>query len=162
MCKCAHAMIRNTLRQCALCLCMALTEHKNQHSIVLTVAVCVYLPHVSFLLCQVCLPHTAPISHFVAYQHLLIFLLHRTKFIEALKAKFSDYNLTYSIGGQISFDVFPQVRLTQCVKQGCSKRCLGDRLDSFLLPYFQFPGTVLSMASLQNPAVFELKTVVHL
>ena len=29
--------------------------------------------------------------------------------IEALKAKFGDLNLTYSIGGQISFDVFPQV-----------------------------------------------------
>nr|KAJ3422358.1 Phosphomannomutase [Polyrhizophydium stewartii] len=32
----------------------------------------------------------------------------RTKFVEALKAEFADLNLTYSIGGQISFDVFPQ------------------------------------------------------
>lgn len=32
----------------------------------------------------------------------------RTKFVEVLKDKFADYNLTYSIGGQISFDVFPQ------------------------------------------------------
>ncbi len=32
------------------------------------------------------------------------------KFVETLKAKFADYNLTYSIGGQISFDVFPQAR----------------------------------------------------
>ncbi|KAF8315438.1 eukaryotic phosphomannomutase [Clavulina sp. PMI_390] len=31
----------------------------------------------------------------------------RKKFVEALKAKFPDYGLTYSIGGQISFDVFP-------------------------------------------------------
>ncbi|KAJ3049841.1 Phosphomannomutase [Rhizophlyctis rosea] len=31
----------------------------------------------------------------------------REKFVEALKAEFSDYSLTYSIGGQISFDVFP-------------------------------------------------------
>ena len=27
--------------------------------------------------------------------------------VEALKEKFSDMNLTFSIGGQISFDVFP-------------------------------------------------------
>jgi len=32
---------------------------------------------------------------------------YRTKFIEVLKEKFPDYGLTYSIGGQISFDVFP-------------------------------------------------------
>ncbi|KAJ6485898.1 eukaryotic phosphomannomutase [Mycena sanguinolenta] len=31
----------------------------------------------------------------------------RVKFIEALKEKFPDYGLTYSIGGKISFDVFP-------------------------------------------------------
>lgn len=34
----------------------------------------------------------------------------RPKFVELLKEKFADLNLTYSIGGQISFDVFPQVR----------------------------------------------------
>ena len=33
----------------------------------------------------------------------------RKKFVEVLKEKFGDYSLTYSIGGQISFDVFPQV-----------------------------------------------------
>ncbi|CAO1618325.1 unnamed protein product [Parajaminaea phylloscopi] len=32
----------------------------------------------------------------------------RSKFIAALKEKFPDYGLTYSIGGQISFDVFPR------------------------------------------------------
>lgn len=32
----------------------------------------------------------------------------RAKFIAALKENFPDYGLTYSIGGQISFDVFPQ------------------------------------------------------
>jgi mannose-1-phosphate guanylyltransferase/mannose-6-phosphate isomerase len=32
----------------------------------------------------------------------------RKKMINTLKNKFSDYNLKYSIGGQISFDVFPQ------------------------------------------------------
>ncbi|KAJ3416716.1 Phosphomannomutase [Chytridiales sp. JEL 0842] len=31
----------------------------------------------------------------------------RPKFVEALRKEFADYNLTYSIGGQISFDVFP-------------------------------------------------------
>jgi len=31
----------------------------------------------------------------------------RAAFVKALKEKFTDYNLTYSIGGQISFDVFP-------------------------------------------------------
>ncbi|CCH60738.1 hypothetical protein TBLA_0D02340 [Henningerozyma blattae CBS 6284] len=31
----------------------------------------------------------------------------RAKFVEALKKEFPDINLTYSIGGQISFDVFP-------------------------------------------------------
>lgn len=33
---------------------------------------------------------------------------HRETFVEALKEKFADYGLTYSIGGQISFDVFPK------------------------------------------------------
>mmetsp|Transcript_19058 Transcript_19058/g.32642 ORF Transcript_19058/g.32642 Transcript_19058/m.32642 type:complete len:245 (+) Transcript_19058:167-901(+) len=32
----------------------------------------------------------------------------RKKFVEALRERFADYGLTYSIGGQISFDVFPQ------------------------------------------------------
>lgn len=31
----------------------------------------------------------------------------RTTFVSALKSEFPDYGLTYSIGGQISFDVFP-------------------------------------------------------
>lgn len=31
----------------------------------------------------------------------------RAKFVQALKEKFPEYGLTYSIGGQISFDVFP-------------------------------------------------------
>jgi phosphomannomutase len=31
----------------------------------------------------------------------------RKTLVEKLKAKFADYNLTYSVGGQISFDVFP-------------------------------------------------------
>eukprot|EP00461_Guttulinopsis_vulgaris_P000133 UN00133 len=32
----------------------------------------------------------------------------RTTFVEALRKEFADYGLTFSIGGQISFDVFPQ------------------------------------------------------
>ncbi|KAF4308856.1 Eukaryotic phosphomannomutase [Botryosphaeria dothidea] len=32
----------------------------------------------------------------------------RAKFVDALRERFADYGLTYSIGGQISFDVFPQ------------------------------------------------------
>lgn len=31
----------------------------------------------------------------------------REKFVTVLKEKFSDFGLTFSIGGQISFDVFP-------------------------------------------------------
>lgn len=31
----------------------------------------------------------------------------RTTFVSALKREFPDFGLTYSIGGQISFDVFP-------------------------------------------------------
>jgi phosphomannomutase len=31
----------------------------------------------------------------------------RANFVQALKREFGDYGLTYSIGGQISFDVFP-------------------------------------------------------
>lgn len=33
----------------------------------------------------------------------------RKKFVEVLRERFASFNLTYSIGGQISFDVFPQV-----------------------------------------------------
>lgn len=32
----------------------------------------------------------------------------RAKFVEVLREKFSDYGLTFSIGGQISFDIFPR------------------------------------------------------
>ena len=42
-------------------------------------------------------------------EHCLLDKLCRPKMIDALKAKFGDLNLTFSIGGQISFDVFPQV-----------------------------------------------------
>lgn len=42
----------------------------------------------------------------------------RAKFVEVLEEKFADLNLTFSIGGQISFDVFPQVRLQACEAKG--------------------------------------------
>lgn len=32
----------------------------------------------------------------------------RAKFVEILQEKFADYGLTFSIGGMISFDVFPR------------------------------------------------------
>jgi len=31
----------------------------------------------------------------------------RTAFVKVLQEKFADYGLTFAIGGQISFDVFP-------------------------------------------------------
>jgi phosphomannomutase len=50
----------------------------------------------------------------------------RETFIKALKANFADFNLVYSIGGQISFDVFPEgwdkrFCLTQVVADGFEK-----------------------------------------
>ena len=32
----------------------------------------------------------------------------REKFVKVLQTQFAEYNLTYSVGGQISFDVFPR------------------------------------------------------
>jgi hypothetical protein len=63
-----------------------------------------------------------------------VLLCFRPKFVELLKEKFADLNLTYSIGGQISFDVFPQVRtylerarqgtaLSACRLQGLQESC---------------------------------------
>ncbi|GMF65177.1 unnamed protein product [Phytophthora lilii] len=39
----------------------------------------------------------------------------RETFVEKLRAEFPEYNLTFSIGGQISFDVFPTVRIAVTV-----------------------------------------------
>jgi phosphomannomutase len=47
-------------------------------------------------------------------------LCFRPTFVALLKEKFADLNLTYSIGGQISFDVFPQVRNSEMARQGTS------------------------------------------
>ena len=35
--------------------------------------------------------------------------------VAKLKEEFADLDLTYSIGGQISFDVFPKVRVYPCL-----------------------------------------------
>ena len=46
----------------------------------------------------------------------------RPKFVSALQEEFPDYGLTYSIGGQISFDVFP----TGWDKTYCLKHLEGE------------------------------------
>lgn len=56
--------------------------------------------------CPMRLTHARPVS---VHPCVPIFLPCSKKFVETLKEKFADYGLTYSIGGQISFDVFPQV-----------------------------------------------------
>lgn len=47
----------------------------------------------------------------------------RSKMIDALKEKFGHLGLTYSIGGQISFDVFPT---GQSIPPFCLKMCWAD------------------------------------
>ncbi len=53
----------------------------------------------------------------------------RSKFVEVLRKEFADLNLTYSIGGQISFDVFPEVCGLQACRpgfNGASRTASGD------------------------------------
>lgn len=50
-----------------------------------------------------------------------MFSLCRKKFVETLKEKFAHLGLRYSIGGQISFDVFPEVSTT---KSGTQNSCV--------------------------------------
>ncbi|RIA87019.1 eukaryotic phosphomannomutase [Glomus cerebriforme] len=50
----------------------------------------------------------------------------RPKFVQTLKDAFSDYSLTYSIGGQISFDVFP----TGWDKTYCLKHIEAERFKT--------------------------------
>ena len=45
--------------------------------------------------------------------------------METLRERFSDVDLVYSIGGQISFDVFPKVGHSQ--EGGTAGRCVGVR-----------------------------------
>ncbi|KAJ1562621.1 Phosphomannomutase, partial [Nowakowskiella sp. JEL0078] len=50
----------------------------------------------------------------------------RSKFVTTLKETFFDYGLTYSIGGQISFDVFPE----GWDKTFCLKHLEGEGFDT--------------------------------
>lgn len=55
----------------------------------------------------------------------------RAKFVEALKENFADYGLTYSIGGQISFDVFPAGwDKTYCLTHIENEKTLGKGFDT--------------------------------
>jgi phosphomannomutase len=49
----------------------------------------------------------------------------RPNMVEALRKEFSDYELTYSIGGQISFDVFP----TGWDKTYCLRHIQDEKFD---------------------------------
>ena len=49
----------------------------------------------------------------------------REQFINTLKEEFADYNLVYSIGGQISFDVFPE----GWDKRFCLTQVIGDGFE---------------------------------
>jgi phosphomannomutase len=46
----------------------------------------------------------------------------RKKFVEVLTEKFGHLGLTYSIGGQISFDVFPKVHTRPSTRSTCAGR----------------------------------------
>lgn len=41
----------------------------------------------------------------------------------AMREEFSELNLTFSIGGQISFDLFPTVRASSPLMSFCCRRC---------------------------------------
>ena len=53
-----------------------------------------------------CVPNTYNSAHRPG-GHSLAHGIHRKKMVEVLREQFADLGLTYSIGGQISFDVFP-------------------------------------------------------
>ena len=63
----------------------------------------------------------------------------REKFIKALKGAFPDMGLTFSIGGQISFDVFPKGwDKTYCLQhiEAEAKRTDGDAVDFTTIHFF--------------------------
>ncbi|KAK3069029.1 Phosphomannomutase 1 [Teratosphaeriaceae sp. CCFEE 6253] len=61
----------------------------------------------------------------------------REKFIEALKKEFPDIGLTYSIGGQISFDVFPQGwNKTYCLQHIENEKNLPGGVDYTTIHFF--------------------------
>ncbi len=66
------------------------------------------------------------LSNYICKEHKI-----REKFIETLKNQFADYNLTYSIGGQISFDVFPE----GWDKRFCLTQVTSDGFEKVLVKY---------------------------
>ncbi len=60
--------------------------------------------------------------------------------VQALKEKFGDYDLTYSIGGQISFDVFP-TGWDKVIFGPNSRRIVWDTLKNKVLTKFTFSET---------------------
>lgn len=42
----------------------------------------------------------------------------RAAMVEAMRKEFADLDLTFSIGGQISIDIFPRVRVIVCCGRG--------------------------------------------
>ncbi|GME28400.1 Eukaryotic phosphomannomutase [Neofusicoccum parvum] len=61
----------------------------------------------------------------------------RAKFVDALRERFPDYGLTYSIGGQISFDVFPKGwDKTYCLQHIENEKNLPDGVDFTTIHFF--------------------------
>ncbi|OCK78817.1 eukaryotic phosphomannomutase [Lepidopterella palustris CBS 459.81] len=61
----------------------------------------------------------------------------REKFVEELRKKFPDLGLTYSIGGQISFDVFPTGwDKTYCLRHIFADKFLPDGVDYTTIHFF--------------------------
>ncbi|KAF2749315.1 eukaryotic phosphomannomutase [Sporormia fimetaria CBS 119925] len=68
----------------------------------------------------------------------------RTDFVQKLKERFADYGLTYSIGGQISFDVFPTGwDKTYCLQHIEAEKNRPDGVDYTTIHFFgdkAYPG----------------------
>jgi len=61
----------------------------------------------------------------------------REKFIEEIKKEFPDSGLTYSIGGQISFDVFPTGwDKTYCLQHVAAEKDRPDGVDYTTIHFF--------------------------
>ena len=61
----------------------------------------------------------------------------RAAFVEALKQRFPDLGLTFSIGGQISFDVFPQGwDKTYCLRHIEADKDLPDGVEYTTIHFF--------------------------
>jgi phosphomannomutase len=62
----------------------------------------------------------------------------REKMVSAMRKEFADFNLTFSIGGQISFDVFPNGwDKTYCLKflSRCEEMLIRSGCLFFTTPY---------------------------